>query len=125
MTRDEIINIETESKPVVETKVIRVPMPTFPPTAMVYSVNKLSDTEEKPRPDTAVPMTLIAKVLTQPEPKWKPKRTYICTKCKCDIVCYEKATQVDCVYSHNGSTSAGVYHSLQRPRLDSTETEIN
>jgi tight junction protein 4 (peripheral) len=43
------------------TKLIRVPMPTFPPTAMVYSINNHTkgDYEKKNVTNDTVPMNLI------------------------------------------------------------------
>ena len=62
------------------TKMIKVPMATFPPTAMVYSINK-PNSPPPPKIDT-VPMSLIARVLTQPESKHRPQRLVICKQCK-------------------------------------------
>ena len=123
----------------VETKMIRVPMPTFPPTAMVYSINKVNQTNgaTEPRTDTVptVPTTLIAKVLTQAEAKVKPRRIYICHKCHSDVIVMHKETQTSLTYSDvNGLHGQGIrtthhiaghtYPGVHRPRLNSTETEI-
>ena len=74
-------------------------MQTFPPTAMVYSVPKTAkDTQkETETADTtpAVPMSLIAKVLSPSEAKRRPIRTYMCTKCKADFSFAHKETQTN------------------------------
>ena len=74
-----------------ETKMIRVPMPTFPPTAMVFSVNRNS--QELPSSQTQqgqtnkctgdnVPMNLITQVLAPGEAKRKPRKYMVCNRCK-------------------------------------------
>ena len=132
-----------EDQPTTETKTIRVPMPTFPPTAMVYSINKVVVTpQDKDGRIENVPITLVAKVLSQPEPKRKPQRTYICNKCKMDIVFMEKGIQTEKMLNrdHNDSDldlsmekqqySSGIMlakphvHKPHKTRLNSTETEI-
>ncbi|XP_064622402.1 brain-enriched guanylate kinase-associated protein-like isoform X2 [Lineus longissimus] len=138
LTREEIINMDDgPQSPQQDTqKTIRVPMPTFPPTAMVYSVNQKVNTVqvEVKQNDSSVPMTLIAKVLTQSEPRKRQRRIYICDKCKRDFVFMDKGIQADirpltrrdsdsdnASYSSNGSMHI---HKPSRPRLNSTETEI-
>lgn len=128
MTPEQVINME-DQPPVRETKLIRVPIPTFPPTAMVYSVNNENKNNilQNSKADS-VPMTLIAKVLSQPEPTRKPRRTYICQKCKRDIVFLDKEVQT--VAGDRGSfhsqTGVKVHRNAGRPRTSSssTETEI-
>ncbi|XP_033736339.1 tight junction-associated protein 1-like isoform X2 [Pecten maximus] len=133
MTREEIINCE-DGPQNESTKLIRVPMQTFPPTAMVYSINNSSQKSIK---DTnknstdSVPMNLIAKVLTQPETKRKPRRMYICLRCKLDVVVHDKEVQVsmgrDVNCSNGGIGSSGslrVHKPPGRIRTISTETEI-
>ncbi|XP_067682382.1 tight junction-associated protein 1-like [Haliotis asinina] len=131
MTREQILNMENSVK---ESKLIRVPMQTFPPCAMVYSVNN-TDAESNMgnvSPTETVPMSLIAKVLTQPEPRRKPQRTYICLKCKRDVVLIDKQVQATGLRDlernslpmrvhRTGSTSS---NGSGRPRHNSTETEI-
>ena len=150
MTREQIINMEDAENDPTPTKMIRVPMPTFPPTAMVYSVNKVpppnvhnsnGDNQSGNRLDS-VPTSLIAKVLTQGEPFRKPRRVYICSKCTKDYGIDHKSTQTSMTYSdangyHGVSPPRGAvwpahgqYHGnvlppgVHRPRLNSTETEI-
>ncbi|XP_074659429.1 brain-enriched guanylate kinase-associated protein-like [Tubulanus polymorphus] len=131
MAQEEIIELE---KPPLEQKTIRVPMPTFPPTAMVYSVNKLNTVQIETRKDeSSVPVTLIAKVLTHQEPKKRPKRTYICDKCKKDFTFVDKQIQTTAMTeqlrsredSFDSSSSFSYIHKASsRGRLNSTETEI-
>ncbi|XP_050406754.1 tight junction-associated protein 1 isoform X1 [Patella vulgata] len=129
LSSEQKINMENSSAK--ESKLIRVPIATFPPTAMVYSVNNLqtkSDVElglERGNNGETVPMTLIAKVLTQPDPKHKPQRTYICWKCKKDVVNIDKEVQVNTVKDSDSNSASRFWRQNDnRPRLDSTETEI-
>lgn len=144
LTREQVITLEDASTHAPETKMIRVPMPTFPPTAMVYSVNKVAPVhataistpvDNKSNKVDTVPMTLIAKVLTQPEAQHKPQRIYICVKCKNDITFMDKEIQTSITYGTNevnGVHGTGtfrthhgtMYPMVHRPRLNSTETEI-
>ncbi|XP_060083723.1 tight junction-associated protein 1-like [Ylistrum balloti] len=130
MTREEIINCE-DAPQNESAKLIRVPMQTFPPTAMVYSINNSSQKSNKDmnRNSTdSVPMNLIAKVLTQPESKRKPRRMYICLRCKLDVVVHDKEVQVSMgreINSSNGGSGSLRVHKLpSRIRTNSTETEI-
>lgn len=132
MTREEIINME-EPPPSKETKLIRVPMQTFPPTAMVYSINNQTDVHNNDKSKNAtttetVPMTLIAKVLSHPEPTRKPRKTYICFRCKRDIVLVDQEAQT-CLGKDKDSSLTAVssnlrVHKSNRTRLNSAETEI-
>ncbi|ESO93525.1 hypothetical protein LOTGIDRAFT_232600 [Lottia gigantea] len=131
LSSEQKINMENSSAKEKESKLIRVPIATFPPTAMVYSVNNhqnKNDVEnglDKPVYGETVPMTLIAKVLTQPEPKYKSQRTYICWKCKHDVVKNDKEIQVNMVnYKDSESSRSRRPSGVHRARLDSTETEI-
>ncbi|XP_069117530.1 tight junction-associated protein 1-like isoform X1 [Argopecten irradians] len=132
MTREEIINCE-DAPQNESAKLIRVPMQTFPPTAMVYSINssQKSNKDQNKNSTDSVPMNLIAKVLTQPESKRKPRRMYICLRCKLDVVVHDKEVQVSMGREINGSGGAlGNSGSLRvhkppgRVRTMSTETEI-
>ena len=137
------MNMENKKE---EPKQIRVPMPTFPPTAMVYSLNKVDTVhiEPKTNAENSVPMTLIAKVLTQREPTKRPRRTYICDRCKQDYVFVDKCAQTersgaggggngggssrrssdsDSVHSNSG-LAASYVHKPSRTKTNSTETEI-
>ena len=143
MTREQIINMENAENDDTPTKMIRVPMPTFPPTAMVYSVNKVppagvhNSNGDSQQPDS-VPTSLIATVLSQGEPRRKPRRVYVCSKCVKDFGIDHKSTQTSMTFSdfngyHGVSPPRGSswpYHGhplppgVHRPRLNSTETEI-
>lgn len=79
------------------TKLIHVPMQTFPPTAMVYSVPKQKDASTGTNEQQNVPTSLIAKVLTQPEMKRRPQRTYFCVKCREDYYFAHKETQTNSI----------------------------
>lgn len=152
MTREEIINLEDAENEQERTKMIRVPMPTFPPTAMVYSVNKVPPpgppgpaptppNNDQDAVQDSVPTTLIAKVLTQDKPARKPRRVYICSKCTRDAVFEHKATQTPAMRctEHAGVSppppgvssswvcrgqQVGTGAQVHRTRLNSTETEI-
>ncbi|XP_021342061.1 tight junction-associated protein 1-like isoform X2 [Mizuhopecten yessoensis] len=134
MTREEIINCEDAPPNNELTKLIRVPMQTFPPTAMVYSINNSSQKSNKDantNSTDSVPMNLIAKVLTQPESRRKPRRMYICIQCKLDVVVHDKEVQVcmgrEINGSNGGTGSSGslrVHKPSGRIRTSSTETEI-
>ena len=135
LTRDQVIALEDsppgengENAPA-EQRMIRVPMPTFPPTAMVYSVPK----QEAPPPVRApatVPTTLIARVLTQPTVKHKPRKIYFCNRCHTDTVLISKETQTTLShsdtngYSDHRNGNKGKYPQVHRPRLMSTESEV-
>ncbi len=121
-------------------------MPTFPPTAMVYSVNKVPPQSNNPETSgkvNNVSTSLIAQVLSHPEPTSKPRRIFICKLCAKDFVFTHQSTQTN--FSYNQDTngySGGLsqmtaartnhphYHGhimppgVHRPRLNSTETEI-
>ncbi|XP_013417574.1 tight junction-associated protein 1 [Lingula anatina] len=127
LTREQIINMEDPPVGQVETKVIRVPMPTFPPTAMVYSVNKPTDDIEKANQENrqeSVPMTLIAKVLTQPDPQRKPRKMYICDKCKVDVVFMDKDVQTSTSYEADIERVRGLgVHKSSRTSISSMLSE--
>ena len=118
--------MEQEQKEPEVTRTIRVPMPTFPPTAMVYSVNKIPAAEETraPTQDRTVPTSLIAKVLAQPDKKTRP-RNYICCQCIRDVVFHDKDIQVNLLQEYNNGYGSFGGLRVHRPRLNSTETEIN
>ncbi|XP_076065236.1 uncharacterized protein LOC143039240 isoform X2 [Oratosquilla oratoria] len=64
-----------------EMKVIKVPIPTFPPTAMVYSVNKYTDENEKEEASDAVSAAIMAAVL---EERAREHAKLHCTTCTCN-----------------------------------------
>lgn len=81
-----------------EQKLIRVPIATFPPTAMVFSLNQ--NINKPPEQQTQnelgfVPMSLIARVLTQCESRRVYPRMFLCTVCKRDVFHEDKGCQVD------------------------------
>ena len=124
-------------------KMIRVPMPTFPPTAMVYSIEKpmevAHNAEPPPEKTNTVPTSLIAKVLLQPETNRKPRRIYICDKCQTDYMFMDQGTQTNYMacsdnnsfhrsltgqrYPQSAILIQPTVHA-GRTRLNSTETEI-
>ncbi|KAJ8308666.1 hypothetical protein KUTeg_013540 [Tegillarca granosa] len=127
MTQEQIITCENEEQNE-EKKIVRVPIATFPPTAMVYSLNnKLSQTENKESSDIYnVPMDLIAKVLTPPERRRKFPKTYRCIKCKSELLVHDKEIQVCLTNNLSQSTDGLRVHkssSLGRIRTNSTETD--
>ncbi|KAH3857309.1 hypothetical protein DPMN_099915 [Dreissena polymorpha] len=90
MTSEQLMNLRN-AKP--ETpKLIHIPMQTFPPTAMVYSVPNPAPKDHEQDP-LMVPVSLIAKVLAPPEMRQRQLRTYFCVKCKEDYPYANKETQ--------------------------------
>lgn len=91
-----------QSQKAEEDRLLRVPMPTFPPTAMVFSVdsrhnangNAMNGNNSGEMKDI-VPMSLIAKVLAQGPPKHQPLRTYLCVNCRKDTAVCDKNTQAN------------------------------
>lgn len=73
--------------------IVRIPMATFPPTAMVYSMSRSVPSLNPDETNDRVPLTLIAKVLT-PRSTRRPRRLFVCHKCKSDVVCEDKSVQV-------------------------------
>ena len=78
-------------------RTIRVPMPTFPPTAMVYTLNSEAENDAKhttcQTQIKSVPTSLIAQVLCPPESTRKPSRFYICSGCNKELRVREMSTQ--------------------------------
>lgn len=116
-----------------ETKTIRVHMPTFPPTAMVYSVNS---TKEDVTTNTGdkVPMDLIAKVL-KPSTTFnrKSQRYYVCCKCRVGVSTSERGVQTHldsfirtatADLSTNPPTIVAHYPGVHRPRNSSSGSDI-
>ncbi|XP_050689511.1 tight junction-associated protein 1-like isoform X2 [Eriocheir sinensis] len=71
---------EPREAPKPEVKVIKVPIPTFPPTAMVYSVNKYAEENTKEEPVDAVSAAIMAAVL---EERQKERARQHCSTCTC------------------------------------------
>ncbi|XP_061174281.1 tight junction-associated protein 1-like isoform X1 [Saccostrea echinata] len=132
MTREEIINCEDAPNSKEAPKLIHVPMATFPPTAMVYSVNKPMNKSETSNTrngaSDGVPMDVITKALSHPEPIKKSRRTYICLKCRCDVVCNNKETQVNMSRETQGScdnlSELRVHRPCGRTQSFSSESEM-
>ncbi|XP_060519448.1 uncharacterized protein LOC132697807 isoform X2 [Cylas formicarius] len=89
-----------EKKPLSEPKSIKVPIPTFPPTAMVYSVPKSPGTDRKPEvdPDTPevdiVSASIMAKVLEERQKERAlAKHCDTCTCAKTLKIIYEASHQ--------------------------------
>ena len=115
-----------------EAKMIRVPMPTFPPTAMLYSVPRvIAPPEANPAKVDTVPTTLIARVLAKSESKRRPRVFYVCNECRRDFMCTHRETQT-------GNTNCDSFSVNTRPpcinghsigstdmcRANSVETQI-
>ena len=123
--------LSLEGPPADSTRMIKVPMATFPPCAMVYSVN----TPPPPPNIDTVPLSLIAQVLAQPEAKHRPQRLVICTKCKTGYGIRDKGLQVNLDTNGFRPAVANMQTSpptitphfppgVHRPRMNSVETEI-
>ena len=113
---------------------IRVPMPTFPPTAMLYSVPRvIAPLEMQQTKVDTVPTTLIAQVLSKAESKRQPRRFYICNECRRDFMCIDRETQTvnmnrdsfrmksqrSSINGHSVSSTG-----MHQPRANSVETQI-
>lgn len=128
LPRNAILHIEPKDGTGIDNtteKHIRVPMPTFPPTAMVYSVNRVPKPSSQEDDRSTVPAPLIAQVLSENMHKWnkRPRRVMVCCKCTNNVTFHDKSVQTP----SNGisknlpfCSTAGVH----RPRTSSTETEI-
>lgn len=92
-------------------RLVRVPIPTFPPTAMVFSVDPRhgagagaagpnSSGGSDPARET-VPMSVIAKVLTQGPARVHHARSYLCVHCLRDTVVADKSTQANLLMDHS------------------------
>ncbi|PVD25805.1 hypothetical protein C0Q70_13465 [Pomacea canaliculata] len=104
MTREQ----QQQSQKSEEERLLRVPMPTFPPTAMVFSLDSrhpgsanLANGNSPGEDKETVPMAIIAKVLTQGPSKRNPQRSYLCVSCHQDIVMADKATQANLLLDHS------------------------
>lgn len=77
------------------TKIIRVPMATFPPTAIVYSVNQTNDaTDAMDSSDGVIPATVMARVLIKPDNGiHRSGRIVICQRCLAENSVAEAGTQ--------------------------------
>lgn len=97
MTREQ----QMQSQKAEEERLLRVPIPTFPPTAMVFSVDSQHNSTTGPNGNGAgdikdtVPMSLIARVLTQGPRKHNPLRAYLCVNCRHDTIVADKASQAN------------------------------
>lgn len=127
MTGEQMMNLDNDTAP--QTKLIHVPMQTFPPTAMVYSVPKHSnDISNDAGLDQNVPTSLIAKVLAHPESKRKPVRRFFCAKCREDLLFANKETQTQpCVQKEreNGSKGPVGVHRIVRNQSSTSSTEAD
>ena len=131
MTTEEVLKTNNNEEKET-TKFIQVPMQTFPPTAMVYTVPKIDKHEDNGKQNTAndtVPMTLIAEALTQPEVKRSPQRVFICVKCLEDYSFSHKQTQTnslrDSEKGNNCSQIVSVHRKLRSASSSSvSEAEI-
>ena len=88
------------SNPPEESRQMRIPIATFPPTAMVYSLQQkiVPETKEVPKTDMDsgfIPTSLIAKALNQPRPQRTVPRVFLCTSCRQDVELKDKECQVD------------------------------
>lgn len=136
-------DVDTEPAPTLH-RMIHVPMPTFPPTAMVYSVNRpipvVESSAPKQEKNSTVPTNIIAKVLAQPKTKRKLRHVYICDKCGMDCMFQDESTQTTLVMCNSDEKSFHKQSSGQkfpqtailiqphvhtgRSRTNSTETQI-
>ncbi|KAK4298031.1 hypothetical protein Pmani_029588, partial [Petrolisthes manimaculis] len=104
---------EMRDNPRPEMKVIKVPIPTFPPTAMVYSVNKVQEESVKEEPVDAVSAAIMAAVLEERE---RERAGRHCPTCSCSSHTTNTNTNTD-PKTHddgdmngNGFRTAGQHH---------------
>ena len=97
MPRDQFIAAENAANTKEESKMVRIPIATFPPTAMVYSLQqKLPESKDKGQSASGlIPTSLIAKALTHPKPQTLIPRMYLCQTCRKDFVYRDSGCQVD------------------------------
>lgn len=120
-----------EHKVASEVKSIKVPIPTFPPTAMVYSVPKVSAPERKPenvesQPVDKVPASIMAKVLEERE----RERSLVkhCVTCSCssrsDVKTLNRKNHV-AVQTVSSLPTINLAHSLSGMKVKNTEYKTN
>jgi tight junction protein 4 (peripheral) len=118
MTREQLIAAENGSSvQQEEQKLIHVPIATFPPTAMVFSLNQ--NINKQPEQQTQselgfVPMSLIARVLTQSESRRVYPRMFLCMMCKRDVFHEDKGCQVDLLARTTRTVEITTKHSKDR-----------
>lgn len=132
MTREEVIQLEDAPVSSEPPKPVLVPMATFPPTAMVYSMNKVMSKTENPNTrngaSDTVPMDVITRALSHPDPVKRSRRTFICLQCRRDVCCNNKETQVNMSRETYGSSDnlsdLRVHRQCARTRSNSSESEM-
>lgn len=107
--------------PKVERRTIKVPIPTFPPTAMVYSVNKvpnekdMSDEErdigEGKPPVDIVSAAILAKILEERERE--RLQTKHCSTCSCPSMKVDAGSQTEAHLSNCNSPSSPALMNLR------------
>jgi len=102
MPRDQFMTAENAANnPPEESRQMRIPIVTFPPTAMVYSLQHKVVSEAKEVPSKTdmnsgfIPTSLIAKALNQPRPQRTVPHIFICSSCRQDVEIKDKDCQVD------------------------------
>lgn len=132
MTREEVIQLEDAPVSSEPPKPVLVPMATFPPTAMVYSMNKVMNKTENPNTrngaSDTVPMDVITRALSHPDPVKRSRRTFICLQCRRDVGCNNKETQVNMSRETYGSSDnlsdLRVHRQCARTHSNSSESEM-
>ncbi|RUS87652.1 hypothetical protein EGW08_004575, partial [Elysia chlorotica] len=126
MSRDQLLAAESANqegphgKEGVSRKLIRVPIATFPPTAMVFSLNNENKQSHLPtmykqqhNPSDAidsdlrkgyVPMSIIARVLAQKRNRCSYPHMFLCMSCKKDVFHVDEGCQVDLLPSRGSRT---------------------
>jgi len=91
-------------------KIIRVPMATYPPTAIVYSVSRTQQ-PDRVGPDT-IPSAIIARVLAKPDSRAGGKRAgarvIICGRCMAEESLVDRGIQTDVIGSSRKDCSSPV-----------------
>ncbi|KAL1458140.1 hypothetical protein WDU94_008311 [Cyamophila willieti] len=100
-------NVNSQQKPKHEMKTIKVPIPTFPPTAMVYSLNNsvekdADDTDSNQSQEDLVSAAIMAKILEERERERLNSNSKHCASCRCrsnkdrGVGTVHKTTQTGC-----------------------------
>ena len=74
----------------------RVPIPTFPPTAIVYSTSKVTCNNNEGEGDEEVPISVIAQVLSKHHSGIEKRgRVMVCSKCLVESILVDASMQTD------------------------------
>lgn len=106
-------------------RVIRVPMPTFPPTAIVYSIGRTSSNGQKTSQSATevetVPSGVMARVLAKASTsRPRPGRVVVCGRCCAELRRADKGTQTEDGWSQHESS----HHSIVGRSTSSSHSDV-